>query len=173
MNAQVSSIDMDCTPSVAEQRELLASATLKNFRIIITSIKKHLNHIESLCEIRGSQLWVLWELHQSPGLRVTDLALKLSIHQSTASNLIDKLARKSLLIKKRSDRDQRVVQLYLTAAGIAMILKAPGAPRGVLRDALDQLPVQDLAELQHSLEKLITLIRLKDEADAMEPLADA
>src|SRR5690606_32319501 len=140
-------------------------------RIIISSVKKHLGRIENLCEVSSSQLWVLWELYKSPGLKVTELALKLSIHQSTASNLIEKLVKKALIVKKRGHQDQRVVRLYLTSAGIETILKAPGSPRGVLRDALDQLSIQDLLQLQHSLESLIEQIKQKDEADAMEPLA--
>ncbi|CAG0960868.1 putative HTH-type transcriptional regulator YusO [Methylophilaceae bacterium] len=150
----------------------LASSTLKNFRIIFNSVRKHLSQIEALCGVSSSQLWVLWELHKSPGLRVTELAGKLSIHQSTASNLIEKLVKKSLISKKREDQDQRVVRLYLTQAGMEVILKAPGSPRGVLRDALDHLSIQDLLSLQQSLECLIGKIRLKDEADALMPLTD-
>lgn len=74
--------------------EAMATATLKNFRIIFNSVKKHVSEIEARCGISSSQIWVLWELHQSPGLRVTELASKLSVHQSTASNLIEKMAKK-------------------------------------------------------------------------------
>lgn len=152
--------------------EHLASTTLKNFRIIFNSVKKHFSEIEEICGVSSSQLWVLWELQKTPGLRVTELAHKLSIHQSTASNLIEKMAKNVLICKKREDQDQRVVRLYLTPAGSEVLLKAPGSPRGVLREAIDQLPESDLLLLQQSLQSLIGQIKLKDEADAMKPLAD-
>jgi DNA-binding MarR family transcriptional regulator len=154
----------------AHSHELLASSTLKNFRIIFNSVKKHFSQIEEMCGVSSSQLWVLWELHKTPGLKVTELAYKLSIHQSTASNLIEKLAKKAFISKKREDQDQRVVRLYLTQAGKEVVSKAPGSPRGVLREAIDHLPAQDLMLLQQSLESLIGQIKLKDEADAMKPL---
>lgn len=151
--------------------EAMASTTLKNFRIIFNSVKKHVSEIEANCGISSSQIWVLWELHQSPGLRVTELASKLSVHQSTASNLIEKMAKNALISKKREDQDQRVVRLYLTEAGTDILKKAPDSPRGVLREAIDQLPNTELAQLQQSLECLIGQIKLKDDADAMKPLA--
>lgn len=151
--------------------ELLASSTLKNFRIIFNSVKKHSSQIEEQCGISSSQLWLLWELYKTPGLKVTELAYKLAIHQSTASNLIEKAVKKALISKKREDQDQRVVRLYLTQAGMEVVMKAPGSPRGVLREAIDRLPTQDLMLLQQSLENLIGQIKLKDEADAMKPLS--
>ncbi|MDZ4142167.1 MAG: MarR family transcriptional regulator [Methylotenera sp.] len=152
--------------------DLLVNSSLKNFRVIISSIKKHSSQVEAFCNVSSSQLWVLWELHQSPGLKVSELASKLSIHQSTASNLIEKLVKRALINKQRDDFDQRVVRLYLTPAGTEVVLKAPNSPRGILRDALDHLPAENLSLLQKSLETLMAQIKLKDEKDALTPLAD-
>jgi DNA-binding MarR family transcriptional regulator len=150
----------------------LATDTLKKFRIIFSSVKTHLGEIEAQCGISSSQLWVLWELHKTPGLKVTELAAKLSIHQSTASNLIEKLSRRALIAKKREDIDQRVVRLYLTEAGISLVMQAPPSPRGILRDALDDLDIEEMQQLQQSLQTLISRSKLENEADAMRPLAD-
>lgn len=155
----------------ANNHEQLASATLKDFRIIFNSVKKHFKQIEEQCGVSSSQLWVLWELQKTPGLKVSELAGKLAIHQSTASNLIEKASRKALISKRREDEDQRVVRLYLTEAGQEIVMKAPGSPRGVLTEAIDQLSIQDLVQLQSSLEILIGKMKLKDEADAMKPLS--
>lgn len=155
-----------------EAHQELITSTLKNFRIIFSSVKKHLSRIEAECGISSAQLWVLWELHKVPGLKVTELASRLSIHQSTASNLVEKLVRKSLISKKREDADQRIVRLSLTPSGMEMIMKAPESPWGILRDALDALSVEELMKLQESLQGLVVHIRQKDEADALTPLAE-
>lgn len=158
-------------PDGEKAQEILATSALKNFRIIFNSIRKHSNEIEDRCKISSSQLWVLWELYKTPGLKVTELASRLSIHQSTASNLIEKIVNRKLIGKKREDQDQRVVRLYLTEEGKDVILKAPDSPRGILREALDQLSAEELNLLEQSLENLISRIKLKDEEDAMKPLA--
>jgi len=151
-------------------REQLASSTLKDFRLIFNSVKKHFKQVEEQCGVSSSQLWVLWELHKTPGLKVTELAGKLAIHQSTASNLIEKVAKKMLISKKREDQDQRVVRLYLTKSGRDVVMKAPDSPRGILREAIDHLPTSDLMQLQNSLDQLISQMKLKDVTDAMKPL---
>lgn len=152
--------------------DLLVNAVIKNFRVIVSSIKKHSTQVEALCDVSSSQLWLLWELQETPGLKVTELAYRLSIHQSTASNLIEKLVKRLLVIKRRDDADQRIVRLYLTQAGVDTVLKAPSAPRGVLRDALEHLSVSEIMLLQKSLETLLAKIMLKDERDALSSLAD-
>lgn len=158
-------------PMQADDQQALASATLKNFRIIFNSVKKHFKQVETQCGVSSSQLWLLWELHKTPGLKVSELAGKLAIHQSTASNLIEKAVRKALISKKREDQDQRVVRLYLTAAGRETMLKAPESPRGVLTEAIEQLSAAELLQLQASLQSLISRMKIKDEADALKPLS--
>ena len=49
----------------------------------------------------GSQLWLLQEIGRSEGLGVSELAQRLSIHQSTCSLLIEKLVRAGYVRKAR------------------------------------------------------------------------
>lgn len=163
------------TPVLLVNQELqvkLATASLQHFRVIFSSVKKHLSDTESTCGISGSQLWVLYELNRAPDLKVTELAANLAIHQSTASNLIEKLVKKELIVKKRETTDQRVVRLSLTEQGVEMIKSAPPSPRGVLRDALDRLDTEKLAGLAEGLEELIVQINSKDLDAGLIPLSD-
>jgi DNA-binding MarR family transcriptional regulator len=156
----------------AQLQAKLANASLQNFRVIFSSVKKHLTDTESACGISNSQLWVLYELHKAPDLKVTELAANLAIHQSTASNLVEKLVKKKLIVKKRETADQRVVRLSLTEQGLVIIQNAPPSPRGVLRDALDRLDMDTLANLAQSLEQLSLQINSKDTSAGLIPLAD-
>lgn len=155
-----------------EQHAELVAASLKNFRVIFSSVKKHFTQIESLYGVSSSQLWVIWEIHKAPGIKVSELASKLAIHQSTTSNLIEKLVKKSWVVKERAEVDQRVVRLFLTASGLDIIKQAPSSPRGVLIDALEKLSSPELSELHQSLEILISKIKFKDETDALKSLMD-
>ena len=150
----------------------LANASLQHFRVIFSSVKKHLSDTESACGISSSQLWVLYELYKVPDLKVSELANNLAIHQSTASNLVEKLVKKQLIAKKRETSDQRVVRLSLTEQGLAIIKNAPPSPRGVLKEALDRLDVDALTGLTQSLEKLTLQINSKDLGAGLIPLGD-
>lgn len=155
-----------------KQHQELAKSTLQSFRIVFSSVKKHFRWIESQCGISGSQLWALWELHTTSGLMVSELAQKLSIHQSTASNLLDKLEKKELISRERNAEDQRVVRLYLTSLGQDVIRRAPNPPQGVLPDALEHLPASTLYQLHESLKSLLAQMKIKDDSDAMKHLSD-
>jgi len=155
-----------------EQKNTQAALALKQFRVIFRSIKKHSQFIEKKCQVSGSQLWALALVAETPGIRVTELAGKLSIHQSTASNLIDQLAHKKLLRRERAANDNRVVKLYLTDAGDAVVQQAPKPLRGLLLDALDQLPEDMLVQLNNRLGDLLQAMKSRDARAGGIPLTD-
>lgn len=63
------------------------------------------------------------EIDVSPGLRVGEVAKKLAIHQTTASNLLDALEKKEMICKSRQETDQRIVNLTLTEKGRSLMQK--------------------------------------------------
>ena len=149
-----------------------ADAVLRQFRVIFRSVKKHFQVIEKQCGIGGSQLWALAAVSARPGIRVTELARELSIHQSTTSNLIEQMTRLDLLRRERDSVDQRVVRLHPTERGAALLARAPQPLIGVLPDALAQLDATDVAALQASLARLLQVMRVRDESAEHVPLAD-
>lgn len=146
---------------------------LKQFRLIFQSVRKHFQSVEALCGISGSQLWALARVVESPGLRVTELARAMTIHQSTASNLVESLVQQGLVRRERAEADQRVVLLHPTEAGQAIYEGAPQPIRGVLPDALARLEPAALAGLQQHLSTLIELMGNHiDPSGSTTPLAD-
>lgn len=159
-------------PQADGSQHELAMAVLQQFRFIFKSVKKHFHWVEQETGVSGSQLWAMAQIASVPGLRVSELARALMIHQSTASNLIDKLAQRKLLRRERASSDQRVVRLYLTQRGRAIVAKAPQPFEGVLPDALMRLPHGDLHELDVLLKGLAQLMRVRDASGKHTPLAD-
>jgi len=148
------------------------TAVLKDFRIILGSVRKHFAWLEKSCGVGGAQVWALAVMAARPGLRVGDLADALSIHQSTASNLLEKLVSQRLAKRRPDDRDRRVVRLELTAKGLQLLQRAPRPLEGVLPDALKHLPTAALRRLKLDLDALIRTMQVKDDRAAFTPLAD-
>jgi len=162
----------DDAGSAEKRHQEQVLAVLQKFRLVFKSAQKHFHWVERQCGVSGAQLWALWELCETPGLRVSELARVMSIHQSTASNLLDKLEQRKLIRRERKGPDQRVVRLFATPAGLAVVSRAPRPARGVLPDALSQLPESDLRALDASLNALVNLMRIRDEKAAMMPLSE-
>ena len=144
---------------------------LKKFRQIVSSAQQHFRKIEDQCGLSGAQLWALREIAGRPGQRVSDLAKAMSVHLSTASNLLDKLSKRKLVRRERNDRDQRIVRLFLSEEGLRIVANAPGPARGVLPEALNRLPDEALDRLNESLALLLDTIEIRDEEAAMKPLS--
>lgn len=155
----------------SKAHQLLAQDALRKFRIVFSSVKKHFQDVENQCGVSGAQLWAISEIAGSPGMRVSDLARAMSVHQSTASNLVGELEKKGVVRKERG-ADQRVVRLCLTEQGEEVVARAPKPMMGVLPDALQRVPEDILNSLIDNMDVLIAIMQLKDEAAAAKPLSD-
>ncbi len=143
---------------------------LKRFRIIFKAVQQHSQQVETVTGVSSAQLWIMWELFKKPGSKVTDIANALSIHHSTASNLLNKLARKGLINRERLGPDQRVVTVSLTPLGIEVFEKAPRPPRGVLQNALFELRDDEIRQLVENLDVLIDIMQVQDVDSALQPI---
>lgn len=140
------------------KRAIAAQEILQKLRVLIRSMQSHSRWVEKQCGVSSAQLWAMWELFSSPGLKVSELSKALSIHQSTASNMLDKLEEKKLIRRERSGPDQRVVQLYLTKTGEALIENAPKPVQGAVTEALVHLSDSDLRKLHQGLKALVSSV---------------
>lgn len=152
--------------------DTMALTVLKQFRLIYGSVRQHFREVEHSCGVSGSQLWLLHEIARTPGIGVSELANRLSIHQSTCSQLVDKLETRGLVSKQRKIEDQRRVGLQLTDRAAEVLSAAPGPVEGVLPEALQGLTDETLEQLQASLAQVIAQLTTRDERSADKPLAD-
>jgi len=153
-------------------RHPLPLQVLKKFRLIYGSVRQQFRDVEETCGVSGSQLWLLQEVARKAGVGVSELAERLSIHQSTCSQLVDKLVARDLIIKERSSEDQRRVGLTLSETAQALLANAPGPAEGILPEALMALPKEELVTLDASLAQLIAQLRIRDDKYADKPMAD-
>jgi MarR family transcriptional regulator, organic hydroperoxide resistance regulator len=147
-------------------------AVLRSFRVIFGSVRQHFREVERRCGVSGSQLWILREICHTPGIGVSELAGRLAIHQSTCSQLVEKLVRSGHVTKRRSSDDQRRVGLTVSRKGQRTVECAPGPAEGLLPEALGELSTHSLIALERSLQQVIRRLDLEVEEAADQPLAD-
>jgi DNA-binding MarR family transcriptional regulator len=81
------------------------------------------NSFDETLRLRGVSVpvWrVLAVLLERPGTKVTDLAQRCLLQQPTMTKLLDRMARDQLVQRTFSNRDQRVVHVTLTPAGMTL-----------------------------------------------------
>jgi DNA-binding MarR family transcriptional regulator len=149
-----------------------AQEALRQFRLIFGAVRQHYQQVEQACGVSGAQIWAMAALRDNPGLKVSQLAQALSIHASTASNLLDKIEKAGMVRRERGTDDQRIVRLYLTPAGEAALAKAPQPLTGILTDALSKLPEKTLARLNDDLTTLLSQMGEVNARYAQKPLSE-
>ncbi len=155
-----------------ERHKQLTLDVLRQFRLIYGSVRHHFRQVEDACGVSGSQIWMLHELQSAPGIGVSDLAHRLSIHQTTCSQLVEKLVARGYVAKTRSERDQRRVGLTITRSAAKVLQNAPGPAEGLIPEALLGFSDAALQSLTTHLGKLIDGLQLKDQQAADKPLSD-
>ena len=145
-------------------------AVTQQLRIIFKAVQAHSKTVEKACGLSSAQLWMLYEVSEAPGVKVSQLAKTLAIHPSTCSNMLDKLEVKELISRDRSKTDQRSVQLYITDMGKELLKNAPVPPQGKLSEALERLSLEQIKKLQSGLDDLINGLHVKNDNHGFTPI---
>ena len=145
---------------------------LAQFRVVFKSVRRHYRKVQEKSHVSGAQLWALAKVASVRQCTVGELARDLAIHQSTASNLLNRLGELGLITRHRDGEDQRVVTLDLTAEGKKALKRAPRPLIGVLQQGLTQMPERDLADLCRHLGTLIDAMHVRDKSAGTTPLSE-
>lgn len=97
---------------------------------------------------------VLWE---KDGESVSKIGERLYLDSATLTPLLKRLEARELVTRKRSSEDERVVEVFLTAAGKRLQRKAAEIPACMLEKA--QLSLAELRALRSQLQALTARLR--------------
>ena len=103
---------------------------------------------------------VLWE---RDGLTVSELGLRLQLDSGTLTPLLKRLQTAGLVARQRRKEDERVVDIQLTDAGLALRDKASGIPECLAQCM--QLSLDQMQSLRDELTRLTQQIQLPPSED--------
>lgn len=99
-------------------------------------------------------LLVLWE---SEGVRVTQLGERLHLDSATLTPLLKRMEAQGVVERRRSQQDERVVELFLTPHGKRLKKKVEEIPTNVFKNS--GLSLKQARELRTSLQALTQRLR--------------
>jgi len=103
-------------------------------------------------ELTYPQYLVLMVLWEEDGARVSRIGERLFLDSATLTPLLKRLAARGLLERRRSQRDERVVEVHLTAEGKRMKRRAADVPGHLFGKS--QLSARELTALRGQLQRL-------------------
>jgi DNA-binding MarR family transcriptional regulator len=75
-------------------------------------------------DLKPGQLDVLMNLYRQPGLSQHELARKLLVGRSNITMLLPQLERRALVRRESDGKDRRILRLFLTQSGEALLTEA-------------------------------------------------
>lgn len=115
-------------------------------------------YLDSL-EITYPQYLVLMVLWENDSLAVNDIAKKLLLNTNTITPLLKRMEQQDLVIRKRSEKDERKVLVQLTEKAESLKEKASEIPGELLNRLSDSdLILEDLVKMKDNLNSIIALL---------------
>ena len=139
----------------------IASDALHKFLLIHRHLRQDARVVDQR-GIRGRQLAVLQFLREHGPATVTETQEYLYTSASTASTLITQLEDAGHVERKRSEEDNRVVIIELTASGSALAETTPVTGIGLLRRRLPTLPEEHLHLIDQALADIMQLMEVSE-----------
>lgn len=134
-----------------------------NIRRIVRSIHIESKQIQKQYGVSIPQVLCLDFLNQAPNFTVSQKDLKnyLNLNASTVSGIVQRLEAKGLIAKISKGGDKRITHWILTAIGARLLQTIPRLLHQLLAMKLDELPQNEVLEIQASLEKLTHMLKIE------------
>jgi DNA-binding MarR family transcriptional regulator len=131
---------------------------LDNLRRVFQAINEYSRNAEKETGLTGPQLWAIKLLAETAPLRVSQLAEEMFLHPATVVGIIDRLEKKGLVIRIRSQEDRRAVDLHLTQAGKDMAAQAPEVAQSMLIHGLNLLSAAEFHSVGKGMKQMVRLL---------------
>jgi DNA-binding MarR family transcriptional regulator len=142
----------DAPPAIGDAVRLeLLAAVVGRLRIIVREINRHSVRTEKLIGIKTTELLFLQLICRRPGIRLSEIAHGLSVHQSTSSNVKRSLVEQGLVDEIPNTEDRRVSFLHPTEEGVRRVVTAVKGLSSPLRTATESIDIDDLKTLDRLL----------------------
>ena len=100
-------------------------AVLISLRRVTRAIDLHSKHLMKTAGLTAPQMLILQTLRDQGDAIISDVAHQISLSQATVTSILDRLEKRGLVMRERSQQDKRKVYACLTDAGNDLIRNAP------------------------------------------------
>lgn len=98
---------------------------LITLRRIIRAADLHSKHLVKTAGLTAPQLLLLQAIRERGEVTIGELAKGINLSQATVTTILDRLEKRELVYRLRSQQDKRKVSAYLTESGKHMLDNAP------------------------------------------------
>jgi DNA-binding MarR family transcriptional regulator len=130
-------------------------------RRIIRAIDLRSRFLVTQYGLTGPQLTLLTELSSHDGASVGRLARSVHLSQATVTGILDRLAKRELVRRQRSEEDKRRVHVWLTDAGRQLLQDAPSLLQEEFTNEFSRLEDWEQSQILSALQRIVSMLEAK------------
>ena len=142
-------------PTAPRARAADETRIIDALRRLVRAILRGGNEAEKRTGVSGAQLFVLQQLADGRPRSMREVAALTLTHQSTVSVVVGRLVAKGLVARGVDPDDRRRVLLTPTAAGRALLRRAPEPVQARLVEGIARLPERDRRIVARALGRIV------------------
>lgn len=140
----------------------ISDEVLISLRKLIRAIDLHSRYLSKKFGLTGPQLIVLREVFHRKEMSPGELAASISLSQATITGITDRLEKRGLLTKRKSDIDRRRMLIQVTDAGQQLLEQAPPPIQESFLEQFETLNNWEQTMILSSLQRLVQMIDATD-----------
>ncbi|MBW1711192.1 MAG: MarR family transcriptional regulator [Deltaproteobacteria bacterium] len=158
---------MNVTDAKQELTHSIADNVLIALRKIIQSIDLNSRSLVKRVGLTGPQLVILQEVASTGEVSVGKVAKAISLSQGTVTDIVERMEKRGLVTRRRSDYDRRLVLVHVTESGKQLLEKATPLMEESFVWKFNRLQDWEQAMILSSLQRLVSIMdtkAIKDES---------
>lgn len=139
----------------------ISDSVMIELRKIMQAIDINSKSLSKRVGLTGPQLVILRELSNLEGATVGEIARLVNLSQATVTGILERMERRSLVVKQRSDLDKRRVLVQITESGKRLLDHSPPLMQEAFVEKFNHLPTWNQTMILSSLQQLVALMDAK------------
>ena len=132
-----------------------------NLRKIIRAIDMNSKKLIKRVGLTGPQLVLLHEIARSGEITAGEIARAVSLSQATVTGILERLEKRGLLVRQRSERDKRRIMVSITEAGRQILEKGPPLMQEAFVEKFSSLQDWEQTMILSALQRLVSIMDAK------------
>ena len=157
-------LDMPAAPELGDNP--VAEGVVAALRRISRAMDVHSRSMMRQWGLTGPQLTILRELSRKGEMSTGQIATAVSLSQATVTGILDRLERRGLVDRRRSQQDKRKVMVKSTDACTRLLHTAPPMLQQSLASQLEQLADWEQTLILTGLQRLVVLMENRPREEA-------
>ena len=141
--------------------QLFSKEVLISLRKIIQAIDLHSKNLSKKYGLTGPQLIILQEIAAKSRISVTELGRAISLSQGTVTGIISRLEKKELVYKRKSEKDKRRTELYITEKSMRILDNAPPPLQETFLEQFAEINDWEQMMIMSSLGRIVDMMEAK------------